>query len=212
MKILGVVGSPRKRGNTDILVDSVLDGAKRKGFDVEKIYLEDLDFRGCIACEGCRKTSKCVLNDDMEEVYSKLETSDGIVLGSPTYFYNITWLTKKFLDRLYVYEVFDETDRSVWLSPNEVNGMKYAVTIAICEQETEENMGFASQAMNLALRSVGWRTVVEIKAFHLFECGKVKEESRFIKEAEDAGEKLAKTIILANKLKSEGRLINIVSN
>lgn len=202
MKILGFVGSPRKKGNTDILIDAVLDGAKKKGFDVEKIYLSDLDFSGCIACEGCRLTCKCVLDDDMKEIYKKLEASDGIVLGSPTYFYNMTWLTKKFLDRLYAYEVFDETDRSVWLSPNEINGMKYAVTVSVCEQETEENMGFTSQAMNLALRSVGWRTVDEVKFLHLFERGKVKNEPLFLEKAEAAGEKLAKTIILANKIKN----------
>lgn len=175
MKVLGIIGSPRKNGNTDILVNSVLQGVKEKGFEVEKIYLSDLNFKGCIACEGCRKTCKCVLKDDLEDVYVKLEESDGIVLGSPTYFYNVTWLTKKFLDRLYAYEVFDETDRSVWLSPNEVNGSKYAVTVSICEQETIENMGFTSDAMNLTLQSVGWRTVESIKALYLYERGEAQE-------------------------------------
>ncbi|NBI08206.1 flavodoxin family protein [Senegalia massiliensis] len=202
MKVLGIIGSPRKNGNTDILVDSVLQGVKEKGFEVEKIYLSDLDFKGCIACEGCRKTCKCVLKDDLEDVYVKSEESDGIVLGSPTYFYNVTWLTKKFLDRLYAYEVFDETDRSVWLSPNEVNGSKYAVTVSICEQETIENMGFTSDAMNLTLQSVGWRTVESIKALYLYERGEAEAEYELKERSKKAGVKLTKTIILADKTRS----------
>ena len=117
MKVLGIVGSPRKKGNTDILVEAVLSGANSMGTETEKIYLADYQFKGCTGCEGCSKTYDCVINDGMQEIYNKIEEADALVLGSPTYFYNVTGITKLFLDRLFKYEIFDDDDRSVWLSP-----------------------------------------------------------------------------------------------
>jgi len=144
----------------------------------------------------------------MQSVYQKLEEADGIVLGSPTYFYNVSGLTKMFIDRLYAYEVFNDNDRSVWLSRNEVLGTKYAVTVAVCEQETEDNIGFASDAMSMALKAVGWRTVDNIKALHLFKRGEAITQQMLIETAEKAGEKLAKTILLADNLKVRGKRNN----
>ncbi len=203
MKILCIVGSPRKHGNTDTLVDSVIAGARESGALVEKIYLSDLSFKGCVGCEGCAKTTKCIINDDMQQVYEKLNNSDGLIIGSPTYFYNVTGLTKLFLDRLYAYEIFDPTDRSVWLSLNEINGLKYTVTVAVCEQETADNMGFASEAMSQALQAVGWRSVENIKALHLFEKNATTHNAKLLEQAKNAGIKLYKTISLAQNFRGE---------
>lgn len=202
MKIVGIIGSPRKNGNTDTLVSSVLKGAYEYGAETEKIYLSDLNFKGCIGCEGCKKTGKCVIKDDMQMVYKKMNEADGIVLGSPTYFYNVTGLTKMFMDRLYAYNFFDETDRSVWLSPNEIFGMKYAVTVAVCEQETADNMGFTSDTMDLTLKAVGWRPVENVKALYLFKKGEANNHTDLIEKSKNAGNKLAKTILLAKKVKT----------
>lgn len=203
LKIVGIIGSPRKKGNTDTLVNSVLDGCKEYGAKIEKIYLSDLNYKGCIGCEGCKKTGKCVIKDDMQIVYDKINNADGIVLGSPTYFYNVTGLTKMFMDRLYAYDFFDETDRSVWLSPNEVFGIKYAVTVAVCEQETEDNMGFTSDAMDLTLKAVGIRPVENIKALYLFKQGEANNHKQLLEKSKNAGIKLAKTILLAQKVKEK---------
>ncbi len=199
-KILGLVGSARKGGNTDLLVSEVLKGAENEGATAEKIYLSDLDFKGCIGCEGCQKTRKCVLKDDMQGIYAKLEAADGWVLGSPTYFYNVSALTKMFLDRLYAYEVFDEGDRSVWLSPFEVQGLKYAVTVAVCEQEDVSDMGFASEAMQMSLQAVGVRSVQNMKVLHLFQKGEANKHESILQNAQRAGAKLSKTIALAKGL------------
>lgn len=203
MKILGIVGSGRKKGNTDILVETVLNGAKNNGFEIEKIYLSDMNISCCKACEGCAKTGKCVIKDDMQIIYKRIEETQGLVLGSPTYFYNMSGLTKNFLDRLYAYEIFDKTDRAVWISANEVTGIKYAATVSVCEQETIDNMGYTSEAMTKALAAVGWRTVGSVKALHLFERGAAKNNESILKQAELAGERLAKTILLADKLRKQ---------
>ncbi len=201
MKILAIVGSPRKNGNTDTIINSIMNGVVECGAEVEKIYLTDLKFKGCIACEGCAKTMKCVIKDDMQQVYEKMEGADGLILGSPTYFYNVTGLMKSYIDRLYCYNIFDESDRSVWLNPNEVNGMKYAVTVAVCEQETIDNMGFASESMSMTLQAVGWRSVANIKALHLFEKHEGALNPNLLEEGKRAGEKLFKTISLARSIK-----------
>ena len=105
MKVLGVVGSPRKGGNTDILVDEVLRGARETGGVVEKIFLNDLEIKPCQAecSDYCKKTGNCRINDDMSPLYSKLFQSDIIVLGTPVYWYGPSAQLKSFMDRWYVF-------------------------------------------------------------------------------------------------------------
>ncbi len=203
-KILAIVGSSRKKGNTDTLVDKVIYGLQTENIDieVEKLYLSDIDFGPCIACEGCAKTCRCVIQDGMQEVYEKLEKSRGLILGSPTYFYNVSALTKKFIDRLYAYDIFDPNNRSVWLSPNEIFGIKYAVTVAVCEQEDVSDMGVTSDVMVKTLSAVGYRTVSAVRALHVYKKGEINSHNDTLSEAEYAGKKLAQTLHLAEYLKS----------
>ncbi|NCC86564.1 MAG: flavodoxin family protein [Clostridia bacterium] len=203
MTVLGIVGSTRKNGNTDMLVDKVLSGAQEQGLKTEKIYLSDYNFSGCVGCEGCKDICKCVIKDGMQEIYKKIEEADAIVLGSPTYFYNVTGITKTFLDRLYAYDMFDSEDRSVWISLNEVLGIKYAVTVAVCEQNNYEDMGYTSIVMDKTLQAVGYRVVESVKALHLFSKGEAKKHDEFLDECFRAGTKLAKTLVLARSAKSK---------
>ena len=105
MKVLGVVGSPRKAGNTDILVDEVLRSAKDAGAEVEKIFLNDLAINPCQAeCRDyCKKAGDCKIDDDMSPLYSKLYDSDAIVLGTPLYWYGPSAQLKAFIDRWYAF-------------------------------------------------------------------------------------------------------------
>lgn len=201
MTVLGLVGSERKNGNTDTLVQHVLQGVISCGIDTELIHLSDLDFSPCNGCEGCRDSFRCVKKDDMQTVYDKLNMADGIVLGSPTYFYNMTAITKAFIERLYCYCIFDETDRSIWLSHRELFGAKYAVTVAICEQNNIEDMGYTATAMDRSLQSVGYRIVEGMKVLHLFNKNDSKKDADILDSATAAGIKLAKTILLAERLK-----------
>ena len=206
MKVLGVVGSFRKKGNTDILVNKVLEGVKSCGIEVECIHLSDFDFKDCIGCEGCAKTNKCVIKDDMSKIYKLLDESDGIVLGSPTYFYNVTADIKKFLDRLYCYDTFDPSDRSVWVSVNEVIKTKYSVTVAICEQNNEADMGYTSIAMNRSLEAVGYRVVDSLKVLHMFLKGEVAQYKNELDRSYLSGVKLGKTLLLAKKVRKSYNL------
>jgi len=201
MKVLGIVGSLRKHGNTDTLVDRALKAVSSDQIETKKIYLSDYDFSDCIGCQRCKDCFECAVKDGMQEIYHELEDADAIILGSPTYFYNVTGLTKNFLDRLYAYEVFDDNDRSVWSSLFEITGIRYAVTIAVCEQQDEADMGFTSLAMDKALQAVGYRVVDSVKALHLFSKGEAANHANELNMAANAGAKLAKTLLLSQKVK-----------
>ena len=103
MKVLAFVGSPRKGGNTDVLMDRIIEGSRERGAEVEKIYLNDLNVRMCQACDSCRKhiEDPCVLKDDMVEVHDKLRACDAFVVGTPIYYFGPSAQTKAFLDRWY---------------------------------------------------------------------------------------------------------------
>jgi multimeric flavodoxin WrbA len=110
-------------------------------------------------------------------------------------------LTKAFIERLYCYDVFDESDRSIWLSPGDLWGMKYAVTVSVCEQNKAEDMGFTSQAMDRSLQSVGYRIVESVKALHLFDRGEAEKHRETLDEAFSAGKRLGMTLLLADRWK-----------
>jgi len=99
MKVLGILGSPRKGGNTDLLLGEFLKGAASVGAATEKIYLGGLEFKGCIECGGCDKTGKCVLSDDMSPLYAKLSAADMVILASPVFFASVTSQLKAMIDR-----------------------------------------------------------------------------------------------------------------
>jgi multimeric flavodoxin WrbA len=99
MDVLVFLGSPRKKGNSEILTEKVLEGVMKAGGSPETIRLCDLKISPCISCGGCDKTGKCVVEDDMTPLYDKIITIDKIIVASPIFFYGITAQTKAFIDR-----------------------------------------------------------------------------------------------------------------
>ena len=101
MKALGLVGSPRKGGNTDILVSAVLYGAGASNYEIEKVFLYDADILPCVDCRKCKKgVFQCVLKDDMKLLYPKLEKAEVIIFGTPLYWYGPSAKMKLTVDRL----------------------------------------------------------------------------------------------------------------
>ncbi len=111
MKVVGFVGSPRKNGNTDVLVQQVLDGAAQAGADTEKFYINDMDIRGCQGCNYCRAADSCKLDDEMTKAYDMLRNADGFVFGSPIYFFQFTGQMRQFIDRWFALIDTDFTPR-----------------------------------------------------------------------------------------------------
>ncbi|MDP2921038.1 MAG: flavodoxin family protein [Candidatus Omnitrophota bacterium] len=99
MKVFGISASPRINGNTDLLLDKVLQGASSKGADTEKIVLNKLKFVPCQECEEMDDSGGCLVNDDMQAVYKKLKEADAIVLASPVFFGSLSAQSKMMIDR-----------------------------------------------------------------------------------------------------------------
>ncbi|OGQ01612.1 MAG: NADPH-dependent FMN reductase [Deltaproteobacteria bacterium RBG_19FT_COMBO_46_12] len=99
MKILGIFGSPRRGGNTDILLEETLKGAEKEGVEVDRIYLPDYAITPCKECHGCDQTGQCVILDDMQKIYPRLLEADIIILASPIFFYGVTAWAKALIDR-----------------------------------------------------------------------------------------------------------------
>lgn len=99
--VLGIVGSPRRGGNTEIMVEKVLSGAEEVGASIEKVILNELNIKPCQACNSCWKTGKCMHNDDMLQLMEKMELHPIWVIGTPIYWWGPTSQFKAFLDRWY---------------------------------------------------------------------------------------------------------------
>ena len=99
LKVLGIAGSPRRGGNTDLLLAEVMKGAASKGAKVKTIVLDDLEITPCQHCDNCLDKGKCWMQDDMQMVYRELNEADRIVLASPLYFLGVTAQTKTMIDR-----------------------------------------------------------------------------------------------------------------
>ena len=103
MKILGIVGSPRQDGNTQIMVEEVLAAANEEGAETDIFLVYNKKIEGCDACGSCFKTGGCKIKDDMQGLYKKMEWADGIIFGSPVYFNYVTAQAKAIIDRTFCY-------------------------------------------------------------------------------------------------------------
>jgi multimeric flavodoxin WrbA len=101
MKIIGFSASPRKEGNTAWIINKILEGAKEQGAETQSFYSSDLDIKPCTGCLACVQGDKCVINDDMQQLYDALDQADALILGSPVYMGQMTAQAKIFTDRLY---------------------------------------------------------------------------------------------------------------
>jgi len=99
VRVLGIAGSPRRGGNTDLLLAEVMKGAAGKGAEVKTIVLNDLEITPCQHCDACFAAGECRIKDDMQKVYDELERADRIVLASPVQFMGVTAQTKAMIDR-----------------------------------------------------------------------------------------------------------------
>ncbi|OHD12125.1 MAG: NADPH-dependent FMN reductase [Spirochaetes bacterium GWD1_27_9] len=113
MKVLGFVGSPKKEGNTKVLVETILKGASDAGAETEIFNLNEANIMPCQSCYACKgNDGKCVLKDDMQKFYEKIDQADAFVLGSPVYMWQMTAQTKLFTDRLFAVFKMGQTHKA----------------------------------------------------------------------------------------------------
>jgi len=96
---MALFGSPRRGGNTDLLLEEVLKGIGQEEVEIQRVYPAELSISPCRGCRKCEERGKCVINDQMQEVYSRLLQADAIILASPIFFYGLTAQAKTLIDR-----------------------------------------------------------------------------------------------------------------
>ena len=189
MKVLGITGSPRRGGNTDLLLAELMRGATSKGAEVKTIVLNDLNITPCQHCDACLNKGVCRIDDDMQMVYRELEQADCIILASPIQFSGVTAQMKIMIDRL----------QSLWVK-------KYILKIPPLGDERKRKGFFISvggrKVANLfdcALEMIKTIFVIlnvtyagELLFRSIDEKGAIKNHPDALKQAFDAGQNLVK--------------------
>ena len=184
MKIIGLVGSPRKNGNTDVLLQKALEGAKAQGSDTAIYYLNEENIRGCQACGGCKKLGKCVVEDGLTKIFTAIDEADGVILGSPIYFGRFTAQTALFMDRLFGYLKPD-------FSSSLGKGKKYAL---IFTQNQPDSTTYTNtiNATAQALERIGFTSGPKpLVGTGLPNAGMVHENKQLLQNSYDIGQELA---------------------
>ena len=102
MKVLGIACSPRQQGNTEFLIREALAAAREAGAEeTEIVTVANKRILPCDGCDCCLETAECIIDDDMQEIYQKLLAADGIIIGTPVYFWGVTAQAKAIIDRTY---------------------------------------------------------------------------------------------------------------
>ena len=189
-KVIGIFGSPRQNGNSDILLNSAIRGVETNGVDIERIIVRDLKIAPCNSCGGCWEKGVCVIDDDMQKIYSKLVDADGIIVASPIYFMGVSAQLKAFIDRC----------QAFW-------ARKYILNLPIREGGRIANGFFIATAARNAGEGLFTGAVKTIKAFFhvldtkyigeilcagLEEKGDVNKRQELLQQAYEAGKQLLK--------------------
>jgi multimeric flavodoxin WrbA len=117
MLVAALNGSPRRSGNTALLLDRALDGARSEGAETVRVDVAFLDIEGCRECERCRDEGRCAVDDDMSVVFDVLQRADALIVGTPIFFSGPTSQLKTAIDRC----------QSIWLNPPGRKGRKAAI-------------------------------------------------------------------------------------
>lgn len=160
-KWIAVLGSPRRNKNTERLMDYYIEELERQGRAVEKIVLSEIDQNPCNGCESCTKNGVCCYNDDITAILDKITDIEGIILGSPSYNYNVTSYMKIFLDRLF--SLFNFGNRS-WDSKLDSKGIR-GIIIGVCAGPDNLSMGFTIEGMKRVMVDHGVEVIIEESYF-----------------------------------------------
>jgi NAD(P)H-dependent FMN reductase len=191
MKVLGIVASPRKSGNTDILVRKVLMGAKERGAETDLVYLNELNIKFCQGCGECAETGVCVQEDDMQALYKKLDEAERLVFGTPVYMNNLSGQMKVFADRCgALMEVIEQPQGSPKVKSRLGLGKK-AILVTACGCPLADG---AKATMDHLKELCSWlsiETVGEIIGCGLSNVGDAEKKRELLDEAFSLGCRLA---------------------
>ncbi len=186
MRVLGIMGSPRLKGNTDLLLDEALKGAQRQGAEVEKIIVDKLKIAPCREYYGCLKDGNCVIRDDMDDIYPKLLEADGVIVASPMFFYGLTSQVKTLIDRC----------QPLWnkkyiLKQNPPDSERKGAFIAVGATKGKKLFDGSILTVKYFFQSIGVNYVDELLIRSVDKKGEIKKHPTALSDAFELGRRLA---------------------
>ena len=189
MKILAINTSPRKGGNTDILIDKALRGAREEGAKIEKVYVNDLKIKPCQECAVVRKDGICRVKDDFQGLFKKIMACDGLIIGTPVFFGSVSAQAKIMIDRFQCH----------WLYQNVFTkkGANFprrrpAALLTVQATRRKEFSANAIRALRNFLAAARFAPAAEICAKGVERKKEILKRKKYLDSARGAGKKLAR--------------------
>ncbi len=181
MRIITVLGSPRKNGNSSAIAKAFTDKARSLGADVSTYYLNGMNFRGCQGCMSCKeKSERCVLTDDLTELLDAIHEADAVVMASPVYYHGVSGQFKTFFDRTFSFVKPDFFTRP---DPTRLPPGKKALLI-LSQGQGEDAYKHIVEQHEYFLSGYGFEERRFIRAVHLSASSGDEDRRAYLKEAE----------------------------
>ena len=188
MKVLGIMGSPRVKGNSDLLLDEALKGAQSRQAEVEKIIVDKMKITPCKEYYACERDGNCIMRDDMDIIIPRLIEADGIIVASPMFFYGVTAQLKALIDRC----------QALWVRRNILKNLpdsnKKGVFIGVGATRGKQLFDGSILVIKYFFQAFGAEYVDELLVRGVDKRGEIKEHPDLLKEAFELGERLAQQI------------------
>jgi len=188
MKLVCLLGSPRRNGNSAAIADHIVQRAQELGADTETVYLNGLQYRGCQGCYACKTTlERCVLSDDLAAVLESVREADALVIATPVYYGDVTGQLKSFIDRTFSYLVpdFYANPQPSRLTP----GKRLAFVIAQ-GQPDEARFADVFPRYNDFFRWFGFEEGLLVRGCGLSATSTIDQQSRLFGQADEVARRL----------------------
>ncbi len=185
MRVLGIMGSPRIKCNTDLLLDEALKGGQSQGAEVEKIMVDKLKIAPCREYYGCLRDGNCVIRDDMDDLYPKLLTADTIIVASPIFFYGLTGQLKALIDRCQALWA-----RKYILKQDLPDSTRKGAFIAVGATRGKQLFDGSILTVKYFFQAIGVKYVDELLVRGVDKKGEIKEHPTALSDAFELGKRL----------------------
>jgi multimeric flavodoxin WrbA len=182
-KVLVLLGSPRRKGNSSILAEAIARGAKAAGASVDTVFLHALEITACKACYACQrpKSKGCAIDDDMQPIYRKMLEADAWVIASPVYWFTMSAQTKLWMDRCLAFGAY---------AKDPFEGKRIALAMSYGgEDPFDSGCVNALRTFQDAYRYVG-AEIVGMVYGSAMEPGDIRANKALLKEAKELGRQL----------------------
>jgi multimeric flavodoxin WrbA len=186
-KVLVLLGSPRKKGNSAILAEKITKGAMSAGAEVETVFLHGLNIAPCKSCYACQKPKSkgCSIDDDMQPIYHAMQEADAWVIASPVYWFNMSSQIKVWMDRCFAFPAY---------AKNPFAGKRIAIAMSYGgEDPFDSGCVNALRTFQDAYGYVGSKIVGMIYGSAMG-AGEIKANEALMKSAEELGRKLVREV------------------